>query len=87
MEISVAMKAFLMNHWDSVSEYKAYYIKPPYTVGRPRTKTVNTRLYLRDNKEWPKFSLVGLGVHSEGLCRELAKLQIGESYSIYKRIR
>lgn len=64
---------------------EAYYIKPKGTTGRPRKNKPNSKLFSRNGKG--RLTIYGLRVRSIAVIQALAKLQVGEWYYIYQRIR
>lgn len=62
-----------------------FYLKLAYYVNGNNYDD-GIKLFNRDNREYPKYSIYGLKVRSENMAKKLASLEIGESYERYKRI-
>lgn len=61
---------------------RAYWIDENNKGGADTTKQ-----FIRGTKEWPKYSIYGLGIRSEIAAKEMASLEVGQSYKDYTRIR
>lgn len=62
-----------------------YYLKLAYYINGENYNN-GIKLFNRDNKEYPKYSIYGLSIRSEYMAKKLASLDVGESEGKYKRI-
>jgi len=64
-----------------------HYLRLAYYIDESKIGEIdNVKLFQRDKKEYPKYSVHGLKVRSSHTAKALSELKVGESYQNYTRV-